>query len=76
MSATCGSASGPSTKCWWLVPPHDAAALAAAIRETLEQKLQTQALCRAGQQFVTTRCSLDAMLDQLDAIYRQHLGEC
>ncbi len=59
-----------------LVPPHDAAALAAAIRETLEQKLQTQALCRAGQQFVTTRCSLDAMLDQLDAIYRQHLGEC
>lgn len=59
-----------------LVPPQDAASLASAIRETLEQKLQTQAMCRAGQQFVTTRCSLDAMLDQLDAIYRQHLGEC
>jgi glycosyltransferase involved in cell wall biosynthesis len=59
-----------------LVPPHDAAALAAGIRETLEQKLQTQAMCRVGQQFVTTRCTLDAMLDQLDAIYRQHLGEC
>ncbi|MBN8419411.1 MAG: glycosyltransferase [Verrucomicrobia bacterium] len=58
-----------------LVPPHDAAALASAIRETLEQKPKTQAMCRAGQQFVTTQCSLDAMLDQLDAIYRRHLGE-
>ncbi len=59
-----------------LVPPQDAAALAAAIRETLEQKLQTQAMCRAGQQFVMTHCSLDSMLNRLDAIYRQHLGEC
>lgn len=59
-----------------LVPPHDAAALAVAIRETLEQKLQTQNLCRAGQEFVTKDGSLDAMLDRLDAIYRRHLGEC
>jgi len=58
-----------------LVPPHDAAALASAIRETLEQKPKTQAMCRTGQQFVTTQCSLDAMLDHLDAIYRRHLGE-
>lgn len=58
-----------------LVPPHDAAALAAAIRETLEEKLQTQALCRAGQEFIVNHHSLDTMLDRLDAIYRQHLGE-
>ncbi|MDI1315489.1 glycosyltransferase [Prosthecobacter sp.] len=59
-----------------LVPPHDAPALAAAIRETLEQKLQTQEMCRAGQQFVVNHCSLSAMLDRLDAIYRQHLVGC
>jgi glycosyltransferase involved in cell wall biosynthesis len=59
-----------------LVPPHDAAALAAAIRETLEQKLQTQAMCRAGQQFVMDHCSLDAMIGRLEAVYRRHLGEC
>lgn len=58
-----------------LVPPHDAAALAAAIRETLEEKLQTQAMCRAGQEFIVNHHSLDTMLDRLDAIYRQHLGE-
>lgn len=58
-----------------LVPPHDAAALAAAIREALEEKLQTQALCRAGQEFIVNHHSLDTMLDRLDAIYRQHLGE-
>ena len=57
-----------------LVPPHDAAALAAAIHETLEQKIQTQAMCRAGQQLVMNHHSLAVMLDRLDAIYRQHLG--
>lgn len=56
-----------------LMPPHDAAALACAIHETLEQKIQTQAMCRAGQRFVMANSSLDAMLDQLDAIYRRHL---
>jgi len=59
-----------------LVPPRDAAALAAAIRETLEQKLQTQAMCLAGKQLVMSQHSLDAMLDRLDAIYREHLGGC
>lgn len=58
-----------------LVPPHDAAALAAAIRETLEQKIQTEAMCRAGQQFIMNHHSLDTMLDRLDTIYRQHLSE-
>jgi glycosyltransferase involved in cell wall biosynthesis len=59
-----------------LVPPRDAAALAAAIRETLEQKLQTQAMCHAGKQLVMSQHSLDAMLDRLDAIYHKHLGSC
>ncbi|MFZ2277161.1 MAG: glycosyltransferase [Prosthecobacter sp.] len=58
-----------------LVPPHDAAALASAIRETLEGKPRTQAMCRAGQEFIVNHHSLDTMLDRLDAIYRQHLGE-
>ena len=59
-----------------LVPPENAAALAAAIRETLEQKAQTQAMCRTGQQLVMNHHSLDAMLDRLEAIYRQYLGGC
>lgn len=59
-----------------LAPPHDAPALAAAIRETLEQKDQTQAMCRAGQQMVRNEHSLEVMLNRLDAIYRQYLGGC
>lgn len=57
-----------------LVPPRDAAALAAAIRETLEQKARTQAMCSAGRQLVANHHSLAVMLDRLEAIYRQHLG--
>lgn len=59
-----------------LVPPENAAALAAAIRETLEQKTQTQVMCRAGQQLVQKQHSLDAMLDHLEAVYRLHLDGC
>ncbi len=58
-----------------LVPPHDAAALAAAIREILEQKLQTQAMSHAGREFIMAHHSLDTMLDRLHALYRRHLGE-
>ena len=57
-----------------LIPPQDALALASAIRETLEQKSQTQTMCQAGQQFIRSQHSLENMLDRLNAIYRQHLG--
>lgn len=57
-----------------LVPMQDAAALANAIRETLEQREKTQAMCAAGRQFMEREHSLDNMLDRVEAIYRQHLG--
>lgn len=57
-----------------LVPMQNAPALAAAIREALEQKDRTQAMCAAGRELIESRHSLDVMLDRLDAIYLQHLG--
>jgi len=57
-----------------LVPMQNAPALAAAIRETLEQKDRTQALCAAGRKLIESQHSLEVMLDRLDAIYQQHLG--
>ncbi|MFC5453918.1 glycosyltransferase [Prosthecobacter fluviatilis] len=59
-----------------LAPPENAVALAAAIRETLEQKAQTQAMRQAGLQLVRSQHSLEAMLDRLEAVYCQHLGGC
>ncbi len=57
-----------------LVPMQDAAALAAAIRETLEQHNKTQAMCAEGRRFIQREHSLEIMLDRLDAIYRRHLS--
>ncbi|MBL9178440.1 MAG: glycosyltransferase [Verrucomicrobiaceae bacterium] len=57
-----------------LVPMQNAPALAAAIRETLEQKERTRAMCAAGRTLIESRHSLDVMLDGLEAIYRRHLG--
>jgi glycosyltransferase involved in cell wall biosynthesis len=57
-----------------LVPMQNAPALAAAIRDTLEQREKTQALCAEGRKLIESQHSLEVMLDRLDAIYRQHLG--
>ena len=57
-----------------LVPMQDPAALAKAIRETLEQREKTQAMCAAGRLFIEREHSLENMLDRLEAIYRRHLG--
>ena len=57
-----------------LVPMQDAAALASAIRETLEQRDKTKAMCVAGRRFMEREHSLENMLDRLEAIYRRHLG--
>jgi glycosyltransferase involved in cell wall biosynthesis len=57
-----------------LVPPKDAAALARAIRDTLEQREQTQAMTSAGLDLIRGDHSLEKMLDRLEVIYRQHLG--
>ena len=57
-----------------LVPPGDAAALAAALEETLRDTAATQSLARRGRALVEQHHSLEVMLDQLEAVYRQHLG--
>lgn len=57
-----------------LVPMQDAVALAKALRETLEQREKTQAMCAEGRSFIMREHSLDTMLDRLEAIYHRHLG--
>jgi glycosyltransferase involved in cell wall biosynthesis len=57
-----------------LVPPKDAAALAQAIRDTLDQRETTRAMTEAGLELIRREHSLEKMLDRLEAIYRQHLG--
>lgn len=56
-----------------IFPAGNAAALAVAIRETLEAREVTAVLTRRGRAAVEARHSLDAMLDQLDALYRRHI---
>lgn len=57
-----------------LVPPKDAAALAQAICDTLDQREKTQAMTAAGRELIRAEHSLEKMLDRLEVIYRQHLG--
>ena len=59
-----------------LVRPEDAVGLATAIRESLEQKAQFQAMSHARRQFIMHHHRLDTMLDPLDAMCRQHLDDC
>ncbi|HKS37248.1 MAG TPA: glycosyltransferase, partial [Verrucomicrobiae bacterium] len=56
-----------------IFPGGNAGALAAAIRETLAHPDPTRAACERGRALVEAHHSLDAMLDQLDALYRRHL---
>jgi glycosyltransferase involved in cell wall biosynthesis len=60
-------ADGP---CGRLVPPGDPAALAAAIREAFAEPEQTRHLAETGRRVVEAKFSLDAMLDQHEALYR------
>jgi glycosyltransferase involved in cell wall biosynthesis len=57
-----------------IFPNGNAAALAAALRETLEQSRQTQAFSERGRALVETNHSLEVMLDKLDALYLRHLS--
>ncbi len=57
-----------------IFPAGDAAALAAKIIETLEQKVETTLLSENGRRLVEQQYSLEAMLDKLEAIYSRHLG--
>ena len=58
-----------------LFPAGDAAALAAAIRETVENEAATRAWSARGRAFVAANHSRDLMLDKIEALYRRHLPE-
>ena len=58
-----------------LVPPGDAAAIAQALRETLQDTAATQRMCEAGRALVEKKHSLEGMLDQVEALYRRYLPE-
>jgi glycosyltransferase involved in cell wall biosynthesis len=57
-----------------IFPTQNARALAAAIRETLDDPEKARARCERGRTMVETEYSLDAMLDKLDALYRRSLA--
>ena len=56
-----------------IFPAENAQALAAAIRETLFEKDATAKMTETGRKLVESRHSLEAMLDELDGIYRRWL---
>ena len=56
-----------------LFPSGDAAALAAAIRETFAQADETQRMSMAGRRLVMAKHSLAGMLDTLEDLYRARL---
>ncbi len=56
-----------------LFPAGDAAALARAICETLENPADTRAMAERGRAMVAGHHSLEAMLNKLDAVYRRYL---
>ena len=54
-------------------PAGDAGALVQAVRATLAEAETTRAMCERGRAMVEQHHSLDAMLDRLEALYRQRL---
>ncbi len=56
-----------------IVPGGDATVMAAGIREVLADAGRTRQLAEQGRRMVETQHSLEAMLNQLDAIYRRFL---
>jgi len=57
-----------------IFPAMDAAALAVAISETIEQKELTQTMVERGFLDVKAHHSLDTMLDSLDALYSRYIN--
>lgn len=58
-----------------LVPPSDAAALAAGLEELLSHPARARALSAAAQARATTAYTFDVMMDAYRALYAQALGE-
>ena len=57
-----------------LFPAGEAAALASAVRETLEDPAATRAMTERGRTMVVANHSLEDMLNKLDALYRRYLS--
>ncbi len=57
-----------------LVPPQDSAALASAILEALQSPDAARARALEGQRYVRSQHSVDRLLDDMDALYRELLG--
>jgi glycosyltransferase involved in cell wall biosynthesis len=57
-----------------LVPPGDAAALAAAIVQTLRERERARAMATRGQSLVQARHSLDATMERTTAVYVELLA--
>lgn len=56
-------------------PAEDVGALTRALRETLAEAEATRRMCRQGRVVVEQHHNLDAMLDQLDGIYRHYVPD-
>jgi glycosyltransferase involved in cell wall biosynthesis len=59
----------------YLVPPGDAAALAAAVVATLDDTAGARAMARRGQARVTARFSMDAVMAHTIAVYEEILAQ-
>ena len=55
----------------WLTPRGDASALAAALKSLLDDPTQAEAMGKRGRQRVLEFFSVDAMVEQVEAIYEQ-----
>ncbi len=55
-------------------PAGNGEALARAIKETIQQKDQTQLYVENGRRFVEKEHSIEVMLDKLEVLYRRYLG--
>jgi glycosyltransferase involved in cell wall biosynthesis len=57
-----------------LFPVGDAPALAAALRETLEDSATTRRYAEKGRALVASQFSVEVMLDKLEALYHHYLA--
>jgi glycosyltransferase involved in cell wall biosynthesis len=59
----------------WLVPPQDAPALAAAMRQAMDEAETARSFGENGRQLILNSYSLEAMTDQVEDLYRRLLAE-
>ncbi|WP_369601170.1 glycosyltransferase family 4 protein [Hahella sp. SMD15-11] len=62
-------------KTGWLVPPRDSNALTQALSHLYERADVREAMASAGHEFASRHCTLDSMVEQMDAIFRKVVDE-